>query len=285
VPHSELLAIPFAALVHQERYLIEKHPVITTPSLAFLVTAAEEGDSLLDTEGVSALIVADPTIESGRYSTLPSLRFARRGVEKLEYLYRGRAEILTGTEATYDRVLKALPIVRVFSYAGHAVPSPPIGEPGLVLASERGTDGAEILTAKSLSGAPLRQLELVVLAACSSGPVNYPESNEITGLAMAFLAQGAHQVISTLWDVDDQAAEDLSFHVQRHRNRQNGRVDLALQAAQLSLLRGHSPRFHHPIYWASFQLHMGKLPTGPSKPLEASSSSLHPPNLGKELSP
>jgi CHAT domain-containing protein len=71
----------------------------------------------------------------------------------------------------------------------------------------------------------------------------------VRSIARAFLAAGAHNVVATLWDVEDPATSKATHEFFRQRDQ--GRTDaVALQQAQLALLRsGDSPKV-----WAAFQL-------------------------------
>lgn len=262
VPHGDLLGLPFSALVHRDQYLVERHPISFSPSLALLADVA--GPESPAAEDQRVVIVADPAIDARRFAGLQRLPFAYRSAEEVSRLYPGRASVLTGSAATLERVLAALADARVFSYAGHTAIALPSGERGLVLAPGTGAGDRIFLTRESLSTQTFRDLKLVVLAACSSGPVNHPESSEMTGLVAGFLARGARNVVATAWDVDDEGSE--AFALELHRQwRLLGRGELALRAAQLALLRDEAGRFSHPVFWAGFEIYRGKGRERPSQ--------------------
>jgi CHAT domain-containing protein len=82
----------------------------------------------------------------------------------------------------------------------------------------------------------------------------------VLGFAWAFRAAGCPSVVTTLWEVNDDATSRLVSRF--YRELKAGRAkDVALQRAMLSLLR--DPETRRPYYWAAFRL------TGDTAPLPA----------------
>jgi CHAT domain-containing protein len=81
-------------------------------------------------------------------------------------------------------------------------------------------------------------------------PLSRIESgDDVVGLRRGFLWAGARSVVTSLWQVDDQATGDLmkAFYAALRRG-----VDKAegIRQAQLDTLRA----YPHPFYWAAFHL-------------------------------
>jgi CHAT domain-containing protein/tetratricopeptide (TPR) repeat protein len=146
------------------------------------------------------------------------------------------------------------PDPKLFTLAGTARVGAGLRNPlvlsGLVLAganrasADVATDGSArddlgILTAEAIAGLPLQGLELVVLSACETGLGLVGGGEGVFGLQRAFHLAGAHDVVASLWRVDDEATAALMAVFYDQLWRQNRPPIEALRAAQLTL-------YHHP---------------------------------------
>ena len=104
----------------------------------------------------------------------------------------------------------------------------------------RDDDG--ILTAEQIVSADLRNVELVVLSACSSGVGRMADEEGIMGLTRAFHLAGAKSVVASLWQVDDRATRALM--VEFYKNLWEKKLSKleALRQAQLTMLRQYDPK-------------------------------------------
>lgn len=255
VPSADLLSLPFAALSHSGRYLVELHPTITAPSLSFLAGSATDSGTIAGADTV--LIVGDPEIDSARYPNLFNLPFARRGAAKLGRLAGKQSTVLVGKEATRARILSELPKASVFSFSGHATLNPLTGERALVVAPDG--EAATLLTSESLLKVGKSMPELVILSACTSGPQTIPETSELAGLPIAFLARGTHVVVATGWEIGDVEAEAFTIELHRQVETIAGSYARAAQGAQLALLDASSLELETPAAWAAYQVIIGSL--------------------------
>jgi CHAT domain-containing protein len=94
-----------------------------------------------------------------------------------------------------------------------------------------------ILTAIEVASLDLRNVELVVLSACETGLGKTASGEGVLGLQRAFEMAGAHNVVASLWKVDDRATVALMrvFYHKLWVERKPAAV--ALREAQLALLR------------------------------------------------
>jgi CHAT domain-containing protein len=100
-------------------------------------------------------------------------------------------------------------------------------------------DDLGILTAEAIAGLPLQDLELVVLSACETGLGMVGGGEGVFGLQRAFHLAGAHNVVASLWRVDDQATAALMAIFYDQLWHKHKLPIEALRNAQLAI-------YHHP---------------------------------------
>jgi CHAT domain-containing protein len=98
-------------------------------------------------------------------------------------------------------------------------------------------DDRGILTAEAIAGLELSGLELAVLSACETGLGLVGGGEGVFGLQRAFHLAGAHNVVASLWKVDDQATAALMALFYTRLWRQGKPPIVALREAQLRLYR------------------------------------------------
>ncbi len=89
---------------------------------------------------------------------------------------------------------------------------------------------------------------LVTLSACDTG-VGPVGEDGVANIVNAFIEAGADSVVSTLWELEDHATEQLMAAFYRNLAKGESKSD-ALRDAQRELLR----QGYSPFYWASFEL-------------------------------
>jgi tetratricopeptide (TPR) repeat protein len=153
---------------------------------------------------------------------------------------------LIGSEATVDRVRRALRAARVVHLAAHARfdSSSPLASPILL------ADGT--LAVRDLIG-EWSPAELVVLSACESG-VGALVGGEVAGLAHALLRSGAHGVVASLWPVDDGSTATL---MARFYGLLREGVEPAAALARAMQHTREQPDWGHPYFWSGFVLSQG----------------------------
>jgi tetratricopeptide (TPR) repeat protein len=108
---------------------------------------------------------------------------------------------------------------------------------GDVNADRTARDDLGILTAEAIAGLPLQDLELVVLSACETGLGLVGGGEGVFGLQRAFHLAGAHNVVASLWKVEDEATAALMAVFYDQLWRQNKPPIEALRTAQLTIYR------------------------------------------------
>jgi tetratricopeptide (TPR) repeat protein len=254
IPQGPLFAVPFHALSDGDSYLIERHPIVTSPSIKMLEHTERHRRAALELRR-NPLIVGNPQMpewaDAGRGATrrLLSLPEAEREASEIARLF-GVAPVV-GTAATKEAVLRDIQRRSIIHLATHGM----IGDtnaldiPGaLALAPSAGDDAADaVLYAGEVANLNI-SAGLVVLSACETGQGRVT-GDGVLGLSRSFILAGAPSVVVSLWRVYDGPTADLMTEFYRCLLDGAGKAD-ALRSAMLLTMRRHP----HPLYWAAFTL-------------------------------
>lgn len=280
---EQLFRVPFAAMVtgwrvQQPVYLAQQHSVrVTTGVLRMGQDHPESWRGIVTGRflGVGDAIynAADPRWHGRRTEPLPALpwlaaaaaaaphgpvltRLAGTAAE-LESCARAwnpepaSAILLRGAEASPGRLEAALgeqpSVIHIAAHFVGASAEPHYSMIALSLSPSgdpQWLSPLEITRSKVTAG-------LVVLSGCSSGRADAFPGSGLMGLTRAWLAAGACTVIASHWPTpDDRGALFADFY--RHfREQPEAGPAVALQEAQLDMLRAGGWR-SHPQYWATY---------------------------------
>ena len=233
VPGVVGAGIPFAALCDDTGVLSDHHAITIAPSIAVAVKLGERAPdgrrSRADGRRVVAYGVGDVSTPA-----------VRDEIAAVGDCYSG-ARLRLGGEATFGALGDDLGDADVVHLACHGL----FREDNPRFSSLQMGDGW--YTSDQLATLPFDG-QLVVLSACESGrETQRAPGGEPLGLARAFLAAGAGEVVVSGWRVDDRATAEQMATL--HRELASGlAADLALRVAQRNV-REQRP---HPYHWASF---------------------------------
>jgi CHAT domain-containing protein len=138
----------------------------------------------------------------------------------------------------------------LFHFAGHGISNGGFG--ALLLAPGPGNKApARRLTADEIRHLNLKELQLLVLAACSSGAGEQAGAVNLDSLVRSFLEAGAVRVVAARWNVSsNETADTLAQFYEGVL--QGERPAEALRQAALAVRN--NPFTSHPYFWASFQI-------------------------------
>ena len=249
VPDEGVAGVPFGALHdgNPARPLIRAMRVVIAPSASYYAAAL---DLQRHSPAREAFIVGDPAFDRNLF-TNERLPGAANEARMIGTMYR-RPTVITGSDASVDRVLQGLAECDVAHIATHAlVSSRDASLSALLMAPTASASGS--LYPAQIASLHLDRAPLVVLAGCRTAATG-PGRGSIRGFAFSFLSAGSRGVIATLWDVDD--AHTVAFSRALHQRIQKGQPAAdALRDSQLEMLDSPDPELRRPEIWGAFQLY------------------------------
>jgi CHAT domain-containing protein len=185
-----------------------------------------------------AVVVGNPAFDRLTHPDLPDLPGAAREAASVASAYSS-ATLLTGAEATADRLLSEAEHADVLHVAAHGlVDSLDEARSALVLAPGGVLAPDGLLLPDAIRERRLDRLELVVLAACRSGDGRRSRFEGPLSLARPFLEAGAGAVLVSLFDLPDRSSAAASLHA---RLREGGSVAEAFRRVTVECWEGPSP--------------------------------------------
>ncbi|MEW6494454.1 MAG: CHAT domain-containing tetratricopeptide repeat protein [Cyanobacteriota bacterium] len=255
IPDNELFFVPFPALVDiTGKYLIEKHTLLTAPSIQVLALTQQQRKNVT---GDKVLVIGNPTMPNmgGAIAQPPPL--LRGEQEALEIAQLLKTQALIGNQATKSAFLEQLPKARTIHLATYGLldEMKRQGVPGGIALAPSGNDNGILTAAEILNlyeqtkdkKSPLRA-ELVVLSAGNLGRGQLT-SDGLMGLSMSLFSAGVPSVIVSLASASDTSTTDLMLEFYRQL-KQTGDKAQALRQAMLTTLKK-SPNSRE---WAAFTL-------------------------------
>ena len=239
IPHGILHYLPFAALKHEDRYLVFDYALFYLPSATVYKFCKQKEKGFTG----AVLALGNPDLNDPRLD----IPFAQNEVGKISSLYPD-SKILTKKQATESAIKSEAGSYNVLHFATHGIfdADQPLNSALLLSACEK-DDGK--LTVSEIFDLDLNAA-MVTLSACQSGMSKIKAGDEMTGLPRAFIYAGASTVIASLWNVND---ESTSILMEKYYNnlKDINKPD-ALRSAQLELLN--NQKYNEPYYWAAFTL-------------------------------
>ena len=273
IPQGSLFLVPFPALQDaQGKYLIEKHTILTAPSIQVLDLTRQQklklGNKRRGVENSEVLIVGNPTmpeviLEPGKPAQpLNPLPGTKKEAQSIALIFK--TQFLTGDAATETKIRQLMPKADIIHFATHGLFD---GYQGLgsslafapskdKLAFSQGKVGESdgLLTAEEIlnlyappKGTPLRA-QMVVLSACDTGRGRIT-GDGVIGLSRSLISAGVPSVVVSLWAVPDDSTAFLMTEFYQNLQQKLDKAT-ALRKAMLSA----KEKYTNPLQWAAFTL-------------------------------
>lgn len=256
IPQESLFLVPFTALKDANgKYLIEKHTILTAPSIQVLELTQQQRQRLSTPntrtiQGKDALVVGNPKmpfLKEGEYAgQLQPLPFAEQEAKEIAKLLNTKA--ITGSEATKENIMQQLRSAKLVHLATHGILDDvkKLGVPGAIaLAPSKDDEG--FLTAGEIFDLRLNA-ELVVLSACDTGQGKIT-GDGVIGLSRSLISAGTPSVIVSLWSIPDAPSALLMTEFYRNFTANPDKAQ-ALRQAMLTTMKQN----RNPYNWAAFTL-------------------------------
>jgi len=273
IPQGSLFLVPFPALQDaQGKYLIEKHTILTAPSIQVLDLTRQQklklGNKQPGVENSEVLIVGNPTmpeviLEPGKPAQrLNPLPGAKKEAQKIASMFKTQS--LTGDAATETKIRQLMPKADIIHFATHGLFdgyrglgsslafAPSREKPAFSQGEVGESDG--LLTAEEIlnlyappKGTPLRA-QMVVLSACDTGRGRIT-GDGVIGLSRSLISAGVPSVVVSLWAVPDNSTAFLMTEFYQNLQQKHDKAT-ALRKAMLSA----KEKYTNPLQWAAFTL-------------------------------
>ncbi|MEG4544515.1 CHAT domain-containing protein [Microcoleus sp. Aus8_D2] len=253
IPQGSLFQVPFPALQDSGgTYLIQKHTILTAPSIQVLDLTRQQRQKLSSRQSNSgnALVLGNPTMPSVSPSPgepkrqLSPLPGAEAEVIAIAPLLNTQA--ITGAQGTKAAIVQKMPQASIIHLATHGLLDDLRGLGSAIALAPSGNDDG-LLTAEEIFDMKL-QASLVVLSACNTG-FGRITGDGVIGLSRALISAGVPSVIVSLWAVPDAPTSELmkAFYQNLQNNPDKAQ---ALRQAMLTTMKTHP----QPRNWAAFTL-------------------------------
>ncbi|MBO1054490.1 MAG: CHAT domain-containing protein [Dolichospermum sp. DET73] len=250
IPQNQLFLVPFPALQDEKgKYLIEKHTILTAPSIQILDLTHKQ-KLRQTTKSQPSLIVGNPTmpkviLEPGQPAQqLKALIWAEKEAKDIASLMNISA--LTGNKATKTAILEKMSQAGIIHFATHGLLDEYRGIGSAIAFAPSGKDDG-LLTADEILNLKLNA-DLVVLSACDTGRGRIT-GDGVVGLSRSLISAGTASIIVSLWAVDDDSTSFLMTEFYKNREQKLDKAT-ALRKAMLTT----KAKYSSPLNWAAFTL-------------------------------
>jgi CHAT domain-containing protein len=256
IPHQLWHLLPLHLIQIDGELIANNYPIRYIPALRILDLIKQRPPAQQD----KGIIVANPYSEELKQRGIKKLPNAEKEGQQINKLRGDIDDFYRRKEATIKTVETRLNRAKHGHFSCHGSFAPELTKAGLLLADE-------LLSAQQLfTSIRMENPRLVVLSACETAQIQPTLADEYIGLASGFLFAGAHNVLATLWPVEDASTrllmEDfyqginqgltptLALSKAQRQLREMSR-DEAEQRLGIRIQKGRQP-YKKPYYWSGF---------------------------------
>jgi CHAT domain-containing protein len=238
VPHDFLHYLPFQALMTQDdKYMVEKYSINYLSSASLLQYVVEKRKGAKE----SLLAFGNPTLGSAS----EDLVFAEREVNDISANFP-KSEIYVKKAATRVMLRQRSAAFSILHFATHGELNETNPMESSLRLAVAGDDSGR-LTTRDIFNLDLKA-SLVVLSSCETALGKIATGDEVIGFTRAFIYAGSPSVVTTLWEINDQATSLLMLDF--YKNLMTRNKSEALRISQINLMK----KYPHPFYWSPFIL-------------------------------
>ncbi len=248
IPHQSLFLIPFAALQDEQgKYLIEKHTILTAPSIQVLQLTHSQRQKNKQSPLANITVVGNPIMPQyglpGDRHQLPPLPGSEKEATNIAQILNTKPII--GAQATKAFVTQQMQQSNIIHLATHGLLNE-VYKQGVIALTPAGDDDG-LLSSSEILDLKLKA-DLVVLSACNTGRGKLT-GDGIIGLSRSLISAGASSIIVSLWSVDDSSTSFLMSEFYQQIQQKPDKAQ-ALRQAMLTTMK----QYPEPKYWAAFTL-------------------------------
>jgi CHAT domain-containing protein len=228
VPYGRLHYLPFHALCHGEKYLIEDCEISYAPSAAIFLQCLRRGEQRLN----RALLMGVSDEQAPRIAD---------EIQAIKSVFQNVTTLVedAATATALRRETARVDVVHLACHGQFRSDNP-------LFSALKLSDGW--FTVRDAYGLKLENA-LVTLSGCETGVNAVAPGDELIGLARGFFAAGARSVLLSLWMVDDEATNQMMVDFYRE-TKKGCSLSASLRAAQLKMIQKNP----HPFFWSPFVL-------------------------------
>ncbi|OJJ15889.1 hypothetical protein BKI52_36835 [marine bacterium AO1-C] len=266
IANPTLLSVPLGAVIDQNvvtnqykfshlPYLIKKYAISYHYSASLWLQSQEGGKSTKTKSFIGMAPFSGGKSKAvttrGNQGLLPE---SKKEINTIFNFFKQKnlyAEAYLSKAATKQQFLNRLKDFDILHIASHSTAN--LREERLAkihFAPQQNPDST-YLYAESIYYLPLKA-QLVVLSSCESGVGKFAPGEGVMSLARGFLHAGAKNVISSLWEADDQYTKKLMVLLYQQILFRHKTYTQALHTAKNQLIA--QEPYLHPKYWSSFIL-------------------------------